>query len=457
MRLRVVRGPRGGEPPDGEPDPGLELGGPAGVQDDVVHAPVVGDHGQPALGDHEQHRRVGARRTDQAAQVAGVGEVLAAVDEQQVDVGRLEQGAALGGQDLDLVPQQGEAGEHLDGRLQRAGEQQKGAHGGLPVAGQGTGTRRWASVVSLIGENTGTWSAPPRLRVPEMTGTPAVIVHVHYWASAKAAAGVAGDELAVDGRDSRSPRSYAGPGAATPARDCPTCWRPARCWSVTGRSVRATPRRSRSRRDRPWSSCRRSPAADPGGRLAPEVVCTGRGGPLPNSGDPSRSGCDGAAGASRLFPSRQADVGSDRRGERSGGPTGAWSAVAVCGGRTRRGGASGPRGTCTGTPGRRRAPADSLRQTSSTGRLAGDDEGPLPRWERPFGSCRVEAAGSDGRIGAAGLRPRSRSGRSRCRSRSRSCAAWPARRPARPGAARRPRSRPRSGRGRGCRRARAGG
>ena len=51
---------------------------------------------------------VGAGRADQPAQVAGVGELLAAVDEDQVGVGRLEQGAALGGQDLDLVAEQGE-------------------------------------------------------------------------------------------------------------------------------------------------------------------------------------------------------------------------------------------------------------------------------------------------------------------------------------------------------------
>ena len=79
-----------------ELDPGLELGRAAGVQHDVVHAPVVGDDGEPALGDHEQHRDVGAGGADQAAQVARVGELLAAVDEQQVGLGRLEQRAALG-------------------------------------------------------------------------------------------------------------------------------------------------------------------------------------------------------------------------------------------------------------------------------------------------------------------------------------------------------------------------
>ena len=132
MRLGVVGVAAGGEPADRQPDPGLELGGAAGVQHHVVHAPVGGDDGQAALGDDQQHGLVGAGGADQAAQVAGVGEVLAAVDEEQVDLGRLEQRAALGGQDLDLVAEQGEAGQHLGRGLQGAGQQQQGAHVDLP-------------------------------------------------------------------------------------------------------------------------------------------------------------------------------------------------------------------------------------------------------------------------------------------------------------------------------------
>ena len=96
----VVGVARGAEPADREPDPGLELGGAAGVEDDVVHAPVVGDDGEAALGDDEQDRDVGAGGADQPAQVAGCGEVLAAVDEDEVGLGGVEQRAALGGQDL---------------------------------------------------------------------------------------------------------------------------------------------------------------------------------------------------------------------------------------------------------------------------------------------------------------------------------------------------------------------
>ena len=54
---------------------------------------------------------------------------LAAVDEDDVDLGRLEQRAALGGQDAHLVGEQGECGQHLGGGLRGAGQQQQGAHG----------------------------------------------------------------------------------------------------------------------------------------------------------------------------------------------------------------------------------------------------------------------------------------------------------------------------------------
>ena len=103
--------------------------GPQVAEQHVVHAPVGGDDRQAALGDDQQHRDVGAGGADQPAQVAGVRELLAAVDEDQVDVGRVEQRAALGGQDLDLVGEQGEGGQHLGRGLRRARQQQQGAHG----------------------------------------------------------------------------------------------------------------------------------------------------------------------------------------------------------------------------------------------------------------------------------------------------------------------------------------
>ena len=120
--LRVGGLPGGVEPADRQLDPRLELGRTAGVEHDVVHAPVVGDDGETALGRDQDHRYVGAGRADEAAQVAGAGQVLTSVDEHQVGLGRLQEGAALGWQDLDVVTEQREAGQHLGGRLQGAGQ-----------------------------------------------------------------------------------------------------------------------------------------------------------------------------------------------------------------------------------------------------------------------------------------------------------------------------------------------
>ena len=133
VRGRVV-GRGGAGAADREPDPRLELGGTAGVQHDVVHAPVVGDDGEAALGDDEQHGRVGAGGADQAAQVARGGEVLAPVDEDEVGLRGIEQRAALRGQDLHRVGEQGQSGEHLGRGLERAREQQQCTHGRPPRA-----------------------------------------------------------------------------------------------------------------------------------------------------------------------------------------------------------------------------------------------------------------------------------------------------------------------------------
>ena len=62
-------------------------------------------------------------------------ELLAAVDEDQVGLGSVEERASLGREDLHLVAQQRQAGEHLGGGLQRAGQQQQCAHGSSSVAG----------------------------------------------------------------------------------------------------------------------------------------------------------------------------------------------------------------------------------------------------------------------------------------------------------------------------------
>ena len=57
--------------PHGQPQPGLDLGRPGGVEDDVVDAPVAGDAGQAALGDDDDQRDRDARGADDPAQRLG--------------------------------------------------------------------------------------------------------------------------------------------------------------------------------------------------------------------------------------------------------------------------------------------------------------------------------------------------------------------------------------------------
>ena len=182
MRLGVVGLAARGEAAEGQPDPGLELGRAAGVQEHVVHAPVLGDDREAALGHDQQDGHVGAGGADQPAQVTRVRELLAPVDQEQVVVGRLEQGAALGREDLHLVAEQGQARQHLHGRLEGAGQQQQGAHG-----------RSSGWVVGCV-----------RISRMESTTTRADedetgVIRVRLWAAAKATAGVAGLDLPVPG------------------------------------------------------------------------------------------------------------------------------------------------------------------------------------------------------------------------------------------------------------------
>ena len=75
-----------------------------------------------------------------------MGEVLAAVDEQQVGVRCLQEGAALGGQDPDLVAQQPQPGQHLGGGLECVGQQQQGAQEVSSLRRGRTEAQHWAPV-----------------------------------------------------------------------------------------------------------------------------------------------------------------------------------------------------------------------------------------------------------------------------------------------------------------------
>ena len=61
--------------------------------------------------------------------------------------------------------------------------------------GAGTETRRWASAGDSGREQYRNMGAAPE----RSNGTETEVIHVRYWASARSAAGVAGDELPVDG------------------------------------------------------------------------------------------------------------------------------------------------------------------------------------------------------------------------------------------------------------------
>src|SRR5690606_27143398 len=79
----------------GEPQPRLDLGRARGVQQDVVDAPVGGDGGQAALGDHQYQGAAGPGRAQQLAQAADLRQVAPAVDEDDVGAGGVHQGGAL--------------------------------------------------------------------------------------------------------------------------------------------------------------------------------------------------------------------------------------------------------------------------------------------------------------------------------------------------------------------------
>ena len=102
----------------------------------------------------------------------------------QVGVGGLEQRASLGGQDLDLVAEQGEPGQHLGRGLQGVGQQQQGAHGGSPprVVGPDRDTALGSGCLRSLGK-------PDRHigRIQPVAETN--VIRVRYWAAAKAAAG----------------------------------------------------------------------------------------------------------------------------------------------------------------------------------------------------------------------------------------------------------------------------
>ncbi len=113
---------------DAEPQASLELGRAGAREDDVVHAPVGRGDGEAALGQDQDQRALDAGGADDPGQAADLREVVAPVDEHGIAGWRVEQRARLGREDLDVVRQQRERGQHLDRRLRALGEEKQVGH-----------------------------------------------------------------------------------------------------------------------------------------------------------------------------------------------------------------------------------------------------------------------------------------------------------------------------------------
>ena len=100
-------GDRGdGAAADGQPDPGLHLGGTGCVHNHVVDAPLGVDRREPALGHDREERAVQAGRLQQAADALGVHELTAGVHQHGIGGRGLHQGGRIRGQHADRVQQE---------------------------------------------------------------------------------------------------------------------------------------------------------------------------------------------------------------------------------------------------------------------------------------------------------------------------------------------------------------
>ncbi|CAM5643041.1 hypothetical protein SVIOM74S_04006 [Streptomyces violarus] len=142
----------------GQPQPGLDLGGAGGVEQDVVDAPVGGDGGEAALRDDEDERAAGAGRAEQLTQAADLRQVAAAVDEDDVGAGGVDEGGALRGGHPHVVQEQAEGGEHLRRRLEGIGQEQQRTH-----------TSGSSSVPARTSVGTALGSAIPKARTPAVS------------------------------------------------------------------------------------------------------------------------------------------------------------------------------------------------------------------------------------------------------------------------------------------------
>ncbi len=144
---------------DGQPQSGLHLGRPGGVQNHIVGAPLGGHRRQATLGDHGQQRSVQAGRAQQQAQAPGLGQVPPGVHQDGVRGRRVRQDRHLRRRDTHAMQQQSQGRKDFRRRLQGSGEQQQVAHGAATSA-------LW----SLVGELWVSWGETTHQRTQGPVG-----------------------------------------------------------------------------------------------------------------------------------------------------------------------------------------------------------------------------------------------------------------------------------------------
>ena len=102
--------------------------GPAVSSRTSSSAPLGRETSEAALGEDGQQGSADPGRAQHPAQGAGARQLPSRIDEDDVAVGRVDEGGRLGGQDAHRVAQQPEGRQHLGARGERVGEQQQSGH-----------------------------------------------------------------------------------------------------------------------------------------------------------------------------------------------------------------------------------------------------------------------------------------------------------------------------------------
>src|SRR5439155_434984 len=153
-----------GEPADGDPQPGLDLGRAGDGEDHVVDAPVGVHRDQAGLGEHGEQRHAEAGRAEHPAGGAGVGELGAGVHQDDVGAGAGDEHADVARRGTHRVGQEVECAEHRLARGRRS--QQQDLHTSPPSCRGGRGPG-----VSGVTDGRGRTRIPDDLRSPAWQGS----------------------------------------------------------------------------------------------------------------------------------------------------------------------------------------------------------------------------------------------------------------------------------------------